>query len=89
MGGARPPPRPSGFPWLWRAGAALGMPASHGSGALAMERELWAHKLQKLWYMGLAAPQHVGSSQTRDRTDAPCIARRILNHWTIRETPQV
>ena len=30
--------------------------------------------------MGLVAPQHVGSSQTRARTHDPCISRQILNH---------
>ena len=35
--------------------------------------------------MGLTAPRHVGSSQTRDRTLVPCIVRQILNHWTTRE----
>ena len=35
--------------------------------------------------MGLIAPQHVGSSWTKDRTCVPCIGRRILNHWTTRE----
>ena len=40
---------------------------------------------QQLWLMGLVAPQHVGSSQTRDRTRVPCIGRQILNHCTTRE----
>ena len=31
------------------------------------------------------APQHVGSSQTREGTGVLCIARWILNHWTTRE----
>ena len=35
--------------------------------------------------MGLVAPQHVGSSQTRARTCVPCIGRRILNHCATRE----
>jgi len=35
--------------------------------------------------MGLVAPPHVGSSQTRDGTYVPCIGRWILNHWTTRE----
>ena len=34
---------------------------------------------------GLDAPQHVGSSQTRDRTHFPCNGRRILNRQTTRE----
>ena len=35
--------------------------------------------------MGLVAPRHVGSSQTRARTRVPCIGRQILNHCTTRE----
>ena len=38
-----------------------------------------------LFRSGLAARQHVGSSQTRDRTRVPCIGRRILNHCATRE----
>ena len=34
------------------------------------------------WYSGLVASWHVGSSQIRDWTHVPCIARRILDHWT-------
>ena len=37
--------------------------------------------------MGVVALQHVGSSQTRDRTPVPHIGRQILNHWTTREIP--
>ena len=37
--------------------------------------------------MGLIAPQHVGSSRTRDRTHVPCIGRWILNHCATREVP--
>ena len=40
---------------------------------------------QQLWHTGLAAPRHVGSSRTRDRTCVPCIGRQILNHCTTRE----
>ena len=35
--------------------------------------------------MGLVAPWHVGSSQTRARTRVPCISRQILNHYATRE----
>ena len=35
--------------------------------------------------MGLVAPQQVESSQTRDRTSVPCIARQIPNPWISRE----
>ena len=31
-----------------------------------------------MWRMGLVAPRHVGSSQTRARTRVPCTGRRIL-----------
>ena len=34
-----------------------------------------------------SCPQHVESSQTRDRTCVLCIARWILNPWTTREVP--
>ena len=34
------------------------------------------------WRMGLAAPQHVGSSRIRDQT---CVLRWILYHWAARE----
>ena len=36
--------------------------------------------------MGLVAPQHVGSSWTRDQTRVPCIGRRILNYYATRES---
>ena len=35
--------------------------------------------------MGLVAPRHVGSSQTRDLTCVPCIGRQILSIWATRE----
>ena len=47
---------------------------------------MWA---QQLWHTGLVAPQHVGSSQTRDRTHVPCIDRQILNCCTTREVLQI
>ena len=40
---------------------------------------------QELWLAGLVAPWHLGSSETRDQTGAPCIRRQILDHWTIRK----
>ena len=40
---------------------------------------------QSLWRTGSVAPQHLGSSQTRDQTHIPCIGRQILNHWTTKE----
>ena len=41
-----------------------------------------------MWITGLAAPRHVGSSQTRARTRAPCISRQIPNHCATREAPR-
>ena len=38
---------------------------------------------------GLVILWHVVSSQTRDWTSVPCIARWILNHWTTREVPSL
>ena len=40
---------------------------------------------QQLWRTGLAAPWHVGSSQTRAQTRVPCTGRWILNHCATRE----
>ena len=45
------------------------------------------HGLSSCGGMGLVAPQHVESSQTRDQTHVPCIGRQILYHWTTREFP--
>ena len=42
-----------------------------------------------MWHTGLAAPQHGGSSRTRDRTRVPCIGRQILNHCATREVQLV
>ena len=44
-------------------------------------------RLQGLWYMDWVAPQHVGSSRTRDWTPVPCVGGWILNHWTTSEVP--
>ena len=38
-----------------------------------------------MWLMGLVAPRHVGSSQTRARTRVPCISRQTPNHCATRE----
>ena len=43
----------------------------------------WAPKCK----LSSCAPQHGGSSQTRDRAGIPYITRWILNHWTTREAP--
>ena len=42
-------------------------------------------RAQLLWPLGSVAPQHVGSSQTKDQTRVPCTGRQILNHWATKE----
>ena len=46
----------------------------------------WGAQAQQLWCVGSVALWHVGSSQTRDQTDVPCIGQWTLNPWTTRET---
>ena len=53
--------------------------------SLVAEHGCQAHRFQDLWCMDLAALWHAESSQTRDQTSYPCIARCILNHQTTRE----
>ena len=59
----------------------------HSCGTWA--QQLWftgsRAQAQQLWHMGLVAPQHVGSSRSRDRTRVPCIGRQIFNRCAIRE----
>ena len=59
--------------------------ASHCGGFSCFRAQALKHGLQQLWHAGLVAPRHLGSSQTRCRTDVPSIVRRILSQWTIRE----
>ena len=44
---------------------------------------------QQLWHTGLAAPWHVRSSRTRDRTHVRCIGRQIPNHCATREAQEI
>ena len=67
----------------------------------SVHRILWAKTLEwvaisfstwavedRLNSCGALAPQHVGSSQTRDHwTCVFCTGRRILYHWATREAP--
>ena len=67
--------------------------ASHCSGFFSQGRRVLGMRasvvavggLSSWQHMGLAAPQHVGSSQTRDGTCVPHTAMGILNHWATRE----
>ena len=43
---------------------------------------------QQLWHTGSVAPQHMGSSQTRDQTHVSYIGRQILYHGATREAPK-
>ena len=59
--------------------------------SLVEEYRLYTHRLQQLqlsgckaqcqqlWCVSLAAPPHVGSSQIKDQTGVPCIARQTLS----------
>ncbi|CAN0509821.1 unnamed protein product [Rangifer tarandus platyrhynchus] len=47
---------------------------------LVVEHRLQGAQAQQLWYTGLAARQHVESSQIRDQTHVPCTGRQILIH---------
>ena len=49
--------------------------------SLVIEHGPWGSRLSSC-DMGLVAPWHVESSQTRDRICVPC---RWINHWTTRE----
>ena len=49
--------------------------------SLIAENGLWRVWAQYLWYTGLVALQHVGSSWTRDGTRVPCTGRQIINYW--------
>ena len=46
------------------------------------------HRLSSCGAWGLAALQHVGSSQTRDQTCISCISRWILYHWPPGKPPK-
>ena len=72
---------------LWSTGSRCAGFSSCGTRA----QQLWLAgsraQVQQMWHMGLVAPRHVGSSQTRARTRVPCIGRRILNPCATREVP--
>ena len=53
-----------------------------GAGTEAMARRLAGSRAQARvwWCSGLAVLRHAGSSQPRDRTGIPRLARQVLNH---------
>ena len=62
-----------------------GARASHHRGPSSCGAQAPDAQAQYLWLTGPAAPRHVGSSQARARTCAPCIGRQTLNHCATRE----
>ena len=62
-----------------------GARASHHRGLSRCRAQAPDAQAQQLWLTGLAAPRHVGSSQTRARTRVPCTGRQTLNHCATRE----
>ena len=62
-----------------------GARASHHRGLSRCGAQAPDAQAQQLWLTGPAAPRHVESSQTRDRTRVPCIGRQTLNHCATRE----
>ena len=52
--------------------------ASRSGGSSCCGAQAVGTQAQYLWCPGLVAPQHVGPSQTRDRTCVPCVGR-----WTL------
>lgn len=74
--------------------AALGLSpvAASGGPSLVAAPGLLAAVASPIAECGLqssAALQRVGSSWIRDRTAVPCVARQVLNHWTIRASQGV
>ena len=68
---------------VWASHAVAAPPWSAAPGTGLSSCRAWARCLR---FMGLAAPQHVGSSWTRDQTWVPCVGQRSLNHsksWPI------
>ena len=76
-----------GFLQLRQVGATLhsGGQASHYRGLSCCGAQAPDAQAQQLWLTGPVAPRHVGSSQTRARTRAPCIGRQTPNHCATRE----
>ena len=60
--------------------------ASHCGGFSCCGARHLGEQAQQLWLMGLAAPWHVESSWTRDRTCVSHTAGQILNHQTTRKS---
>ena len=77
-----------GYSSLWYAGFSLWwLLLLRSTGSRRMGFSSHSTRAQQFWPTGLVAPQHVGSSWTRNQTRVPCIGKRILNHCTTSEVP--
>ena len=65
---------------LWSAGSRQVCFSSRGTWAQELLFPGSGAPAQQLWCVGLVAPGHMGSSQTRDETRVSCIGRQILYH---------
>ena len=89
-----------GLPWAVRAfprcseqeAALVSMCGLLTAAASLVEQRLWSPGFsscstwaEQWWSTGLAAPQHVDSSWTRDQTSVSCIGRQILIYCTTKE----
>ena len=73
----------------WGATLHRGARAPHHCGLSRCGAQAPDAQAQQLWFTGLVAPRHAGSSQTRARTRVPCTGRHILNHCATREALDV
>ena len=85
----------AGAPLHWSVGAPHGglsyAAQARGWGTEAMARRLAGSRAQARvwWCSGLAVLRHAGSSQPRDRTGIPRLARQVLNHWAAKGAPRL
>ena len=74
----------TGASWEGPARRAAPSPAGGWGRAKPIAQEQW---LQWFRCTGWVAPQHVGSSWTRDGVLVSCVDRQILHHWASKEAP--
>ena len=69
--------------------SSCGVRASHCGGFSCCRAQALGHICFSSCSKGSVALLHVGSSQTRDWTCAPCIGKWTLNHWTTRDVYRI
>jgi len=69
--------------------SSCGVRASHCGGFSCCRAQALGHICFSSCSKGSVALLHVGSSQTRDWTRAPCIGKWTLNHWTTRDVYRI